>query len=97
MTERHQFVKWCRSYGACDPGIQYVKRFRTPQEWWAKGYIPWYMAWVVAKAKPDGYRFTTCHEYVITCYHFQYLAFPLYNGPSCDQIRKVYPRIPSYL
>ncbi len=96
MTERHPFVKWLRRKDACGGGIDHVKRYASPEEWWGKNQIPPYAAWLLIMLNnPDAqkWRGVPRERWVILGIKIHNLG-TRYDGPPLQEIRKRYPHCP---
>lgn len=95
MTDSHWFINWCRERLACDDGLRYVKRFRSPQDWWQHGGVSSYMVWVVLFANnPRARWLDELKDWRIHGIAITILSQIYYSGPSVAEIRKWYPQIP---
>jgi hypothetical protein len=53
-----KFLAWLQSHDACNDGVEYVQRFKSPQEFWDCCAVPEFSSWIVHKACVDDYEMT---------------------------------------
>lgn len=61
-----KFLAWLNAARACADGVDYVKRFSSPEDFWANCNVSEYMAWVVDTA---GRANTATRVQVLVCMH----------------------------
>jgi len=98
MKETHPFVQYCGRRSACDEGLRYVKRFRSPGEWWERGTIARYMAWLVVAIstnEPGQWYSAVGWKRLEKQLRAELGGVGLdYDGPSAGEIRRLIPQCP---
>lgn len=95
MSDNHPFIKWCIERHACKEGLRYVKQFRSPEDWWKRGNVASYMAWLAIAVRDRFWWKPSLHELCGQQFYFWGMVNIVeYDGPDRGTILKRYPKIP---